>query len=459
MSVKIKLFGILLVVSLIPIALLMYSTVYFQLNTQDWLRWVMLIVVFIICVVSAIISYIISMWIVEPAISQSQASVEKALTELENAHDKMRQDKAKDEVLLNNIGDAVVAIDTNRRVIFINKVAADMIGWRHEEVVGKKWGTDMPGVVDEQGSPIPRDKRSVQAAWETGHSMHVSHYYYIRRDGSRFPVSITSTPIFANNRITGAMIVFRDVTREKEIDKMKTEFISLASHQLRTPLSAIKWYLRMLLDGDAGPLVDRQREFVDIINESNERMIILVNDLLNISRIESGRIIIEPEPTNIRELIESVIRELQMKMHEKEQIFTLTIPDNLPQISIDAQLVRHVYMNLLTNAIKYSPVKGHVGLTVSLTDENILSCVSDEGYGIPETERHKIFQKFFRASNILKYETDGTGLGLYLAKAIIDSSGGRIWFDSKEGVGTQFWISLPLAGSKPKKGEVSLEGN
>ncbi len=445
--------------SLLPIALISYATLYFQFNSTEWLRWVMLIVLIFAAIGSATLASIVALWVIEPAVIRSQANIQKTLNELENTHDRMLQDKAKDEVLLNNIGDAVVAIDTNRRVIFINKVAADMIGWQHEEVVGKKWGSDMPGVVDEHGNPIPKEKRSVQAAWETGHSAHVSSYYYIRHDGSRFPVAITSTPIYSANRITGAMIVFRDVTREKEVDKMKTEFISLASHQLRTPLSAIKWYLRMLLDGDAGPLVDRQREFVDIINESNERMIVLVNDLLNISRIESGRIIIQPEPTNISDLINSVVGELKMKVQEKEQTLNINIPKDLPLISIDPQLIRHVYMNLLTNAIKYTPVKRSVSLTVSINKENIVSCVTDEGYGIPESEKNKIFQKFFRATNILKYETDGTGLGLYLAKAIIDSSGGRIWFDSKEGAGTQFWFSLPLAGSTAKKGEVTLEGN
>jgi PAS domain S-box-containing protein len=437
---------------------------FFKVTSQDWLNQVLITVGIFAVFFSVIFSLLTAEIVIDPSYKQTQTAVSNALQELELANAKVQQEKAQDEVLLNNIGDAVVAVDCDRKVIFINEVAAKMIGWKREEVVGKVWGVDMPGVVDDQGNSIPREKRSIHQAMTKRASTFVSFYSYIRKDGTRFPVANMSAPIITNGQVTGAIVVFRDVTREKEIDRMKTEFISLASHQLRTPLSAIKWYLRMLLDGDAGKLSKEQEDFVRIVDESNERMISLVNDLLNISRIESGRIIIEPHPTDISTLVQDSINELSMKMHEKELVFTVNIQPDMPLVNIDVQLIRHVYMNLLSNAIKYTPLRGTITLKIYRRGDEIVSEIQDTGYGIPKGQQNKVFQKFFRAENAVKYETDGTGLGLYLVKAIIDSSGGKIWFRSPtiqsptgEGTGTTFWFALPIEGVNPKKGEVSLD--
>lgn len=371
-----------------------------------------------------------------------------------NAEEVLSEDKARDDAIIQSIGDGLIATDERGRIIIHNQTALDLLGFSHDELINQ-WLPKVLLAVDEKGEPIDNDMRPITEALTTGEK--VSQIcYYIKKNGEKFPVAITVSPIMLKDKPVGAIEVFRDITKERNIDRMKTEFISLASHQLRTPLSAMKWFSEMLLAGDAGKLSDEQQEMVKNISDSNERMIELVNSLLNVSRIESGRIMIDPEPTNLGELARSVILELTVKLKEKKQNPIVSVHGDLPLISIDPKLIRQVYVNLLTNAIKYTPEGGDISVFISKKDDVIISQVSDSGYGIPQKDAAKVFQKFYRGDNIVSRVTDGNGLGLYLVKAIIESSKGKIWFESAEGKGTSFWFSLPLTGTPAKKGEVTL---
>lgn len=383
-----------------------------------------------------------------------EGKVAEKTVQLGQKVNELEAEKVKDEALLSSIGEGMVAIDADGRVIKINGTALSMLGIAQAAIFGQKIES-LVEFRDEQGGAVAA--QYLPGSIALNHGQKTEDTFLVQAKGQSLALTITSSPVRMQHRTVGVIMVMRDVTREREVDRMKTEFISLASHQLRTPLSAIRWFSEMLVNGDAGQLNQVQNEFAHNIAESTNRMIQLVSSLLNISRIESGRIVIDPRPTDLGELLQGIIKDLGPKVQEREQNLAVSVHADLPKINLDARMVSQVYLNLLTNAIKYTPKGGDIVVIVSRKGDQIISQVSDNGYGIPKAQQDKIYQKFFRADNIVKIETDGTGLGLYLAKAIVESSGGKIWFGSEEGKGTTFWFSLPAAGMKAKSGEVGLD--
>ncbi len=366
---------------------------------------------------------------------------EKAITELQT------QDLKKFRMAVENASDHIVITDPEGLVIFTNNAVSTITGFSSSEIIGEKagtqklWGGKMsPDFYKEMWQKIKVDKQVFKG-----------EFINKRKDGSEYYSSATITPVLDDNEeIIYFIGIERDITAQKEVDKMKTEFISLASHQLRTPLSAMKWFLELLIGGDAGELNNEQKEFINNINESNERMIDLVESLLNVSRIESGKIVLDTQPTNLRELIDSLVPELKNKIDQNKQKLTISVDGEIPMVNADPKLIRNVFMNLLTNSIKYTPGGGQINIYLAKKDNEVVSRVSDTGYGIPESEQHRTFEKFYRGTNIIDRVTDGNGLGLYLVKSIIESSGGKIWFESKENEGTTFWFTLPVDGKTKK---------
>jgi len=243
----------------------------------------------------------------------------------------------------------------------------------------------------------------------------------------------------------------------RSLDLAKDEFVSIASHQLRTPLTALKGYVGMILDGDVGPIGDKQREYLTEIKNANDRMINLITALLNVSRVDLGVFVVEPEQINLKEVAESALKELEIKIKDKKLILNVNFEKDLPLISADLNIMRMIFQNLLTNAVKYIPIGGSITLNIKRDGPDAVISVSDTGYGIPANVQSKIFTKMFRADNARVKDPDGTGLGLYIIKATIEKTGGRIWFKSEENKGSTFYVAIPLKGMKKKEGSRRLE--
>ncbi|HRY60352.1 MAG TPA: ATP-binding protein [Patescibacteria group bacterium] len=242
----------------------------------------------------------------------------------------------------------------------------------------------------------------------------------------------------------------------KKLDKLKDEFISVASHQLRTPLTATRWALEFLIKDNKGKLNRKQLESVHELEDTNSKLIKLVNSLLNVSRIDEGRLSITPVPTDIVAVMKEIMHEFEPIARHKN-LKVITHYDKLPKIKFDPVVINKAIHNFVSNAIKYNKDEGRLWINVEKYDkDNLVIKVRDEGIGIPKAEQANLFAKFYRASNAATSNTEGTGLGLYIAKSAVESSGGKVWFESKENEGTTFFVTLPLKGSRAKRGEKSL---
>ena len=258
-------------------------------------------------------------------------------------------------------------------------------------------------------------------------------------------LEVSTIPVIRIEEKIGTLVILRDVTREKTIERLKTEFVSISAHQLRTPLSAIKWTLRMILDGDLGKISREQREFLKKTYLSNERMIHLINDLLNITRIEEGRFLYNVKKQDIIEIAEEVINSAKERAQRKKLRFEFQKPrERIPKLELDSEKISLVFQNLIDNAINYTNPGGFVKVSVKYlkNKKEVLISVKDSGIGIPKDQQKRIFSRFFRGVNAIKTETEGTGLGLFIAKNIVEAHGGKIWFESEENKGTTFYLSL-----------------
>lgn len=336
-----------------------------------------------------------------------------------------------------------IITDINGRILYANNATSQISGFAHSEILGntpRLWGGLMDKAYCAEMWRMIKDDRLP----------FVGKVKNRKKSGEEYIAELTVVPILeANGDLIGFYSSEKNITELVRIDKAKTEFVSLVSHQLRTPLSSVNWFSEMLLAGDAGALNSEQRKYLEEIYSGNQRMIELVNDLLDVSRLDLGTFIINLVPIDIIELIKSVISEQQSKIDERKIQLRCNFSENIPIMPIDSKLMRMVLQNILSNAIKYTHEGGIVDFSVSVPDGvNILIIIKDSGYGIPEHQQKDIFSKLFRADNVKQMDVEGTGLGLYITKSIIESSNGKIWFESEENRGSTFFVTFPLDGMK-----------
>lgn len=356
--------------------------------------------------------------------------------------------KAKDDALLTSIADGVIVLDNKGIILFANRSTMQMLQEKPVNLLGKKM-IKVIKMFRENGEEIPDKERPLIKALKSKKIMEAhsnENHFFQRRDGTHFPIAFTISPVFLEKRMIGLIGVYRDVTKEREVDKEKTEFVSLASHQLRTPLTAVKWYTESLIGGDNGTLNPAQKKQLKQIQIGNQRMVELVNSLLEVSRLEMGTFATENKKIDLNSLAENSIKDFLTEFKKKKLKLTLHIQKNLPGMFADPKHIEIIFQNLLSNAINYTKKNGkiHFNLLFNKNKNSIELMISDTGCGIPKKQHKTIFTKLFRAENAREIIPDGTGLGLYIVKSIIDRMKGKISFQSEENKGTTFRVTLPL---------------
>jgi signal transduction histidine kinase len=241
------------------------------------------------------------------------------------------------------------------------------------------------------------------------------------------------------------------------LDDAKDEFISMASHQLRTPLTSVKGYLSMVLDGDVGDLKDKQRKLLQDAFASSQRMVYLVSDFLNVSRIQTGKFMLEKQLTNLADVVQSEIEQIRTTADQSGLKIEYQKPETFPVLNLDMYKLRQVVMNFLENAIFYSRPGGTIKVELTNNGQDVVLKIKDQGIGVPASERHQLFSKFYRATNARKVRPDGTGIGLFMAKKVIVSHDGAVIFESTEDKGSTFGFRIPLASAAVKKPGGSLQ--
>lgn len=364
-------------------------------------------------------------------LEESKKALLNILEDVEEARIGAEEERNKTLSIINNLADGLLVFDTENKLILINPQAEDFFKVGVERIIGRsifelsKFLSFRPlvNLLGKETGKIFRKEISLS---------------------ENLILEVSTVPILREEKKLGSLVILHDVSREKMVERMKTEFVSLVAHQLRTPLSAIKWAVKMLLDGDLGPITEEQRDFIEKTYKSNERIIGLINDLLDVTRIEEGRYLYKPVLADVGEICQFVINSYKGQIERKKIKFEFKKPEKkLPLVKLDVEKMGLAIENLLNNAISYTPPGGCVTISLNCENNKLKFSIQDTGIGILREQQKRVFTKFFRGANAVRAETEGTGLGLFIVKNIIKAHGGEIWFESEENKGTTFYFTLP----------------
>ncbi|HXK32213.1 MAG TPA: ATP-binding protein [Candidatus Paceibacterota bacterium] len=368
----------------------------------------------------------------ENELINTQKSLLNILEDTETARKEVEMERNKTLSIVNNFTDGLLVFDRKGKLSLINPQAEKFFSVKKNDVLGCSIAElssflEFPPLAEILGEEIKEVFRKEIMIKE-----HLN-------------LEVSSVLMMSEKKRIETLVILHNITREKIVERMKTEFVSLAAHQLRTPLSAIKWTLRMLLDGDLGQITKEQREFIEKSYISNERMINLINDLLDVTRIEEGRYLYKPVLADIGEMVQFVVKSYKEEIAKKKIKFSFKKPaGKLPKVLVDEEKIGVAIENILNNSIRYTPSGGEVSVTLKSDKKEVQLSVKDSGVGVPKDQTERIFTKFFRAPNVIRLDTEGSGLGLFITKNIIEAHGGKIWFESEPNKGSIFHFILPI---------------
>ncbi len=384
-------------------------------------------------------------------LEETQIAILNLLEDLEKERESLQISNAKSEAILANISEGLILIDKDRRIILINKFAEASTGWSAPDALNKLW-PEIVVLETKDGKKVPLNKNPLYLACRASKAAPAT-YFFIRKNKTKFPATITTSPVKTGNKILGAVLAFQDITNEWETEKDKTEFISIVSHQLGTPLVGIQWTIERILKKEN--LTIGLQGYLQDVHISVRRLSSLVKNLLNASRFEEGVFAISPEKIELIAFIKSYISECTPLIIKKSITLDFEKHPKILNVINDRNILRNIVQSLVSNAIEYTPERGKIEISVEKKDGHFLLTISDTGIGIPKKAQAGIFEKFSRADNAKLIKPSGSGLGLYLGQQATKILGGKIWFKSKENKGTTFFIKLPLK-VKPRKGKKNL---
>lgn len=386
-----------------------------------------------------------------------QDNSDKVLKKLSNELDQI---STQSEVIINAIGDGVVAIDKTGKILLINPAAQLITGWSRLDALSLHYKTVLQ-IIDSQNRPISGSQDPIESVLNNNQQIRNNDLVLVTKSGKKILSSILVSPI--NELGSGVIVVFRDITKEKTEEREQAEFISTASHEMRTPVAAIEGYLGLAMSPQVAQIDDKAREYLNKAKESAQHLGRLFQDLLDVSRADDGRLTNHPKVVNVTKFTQDLLSGMQSKASEKGiSLVFKPQPNSASKHSIvpvfyancDNDHLREVLNNLIENAIKYTP-SGEVLVDILADDELITISIKDTGIGIPAEDMSHLFQKFYRVNNTETNQIGGTGLGLYLCRKLVETIGGRIWAESEYKKGSTFYVELPRINNETAKSLMS----
>lgn len=350
-------------------------------------------------------------------------------------------------LILRYAGEGICGLDAAGTITFVNRALEEMTGYEGPEVLGQRW-EDMFGHRDAGGRAFTSEESPIRRALAGGTVERRSRDFLKRKDGTDVSVEYTCTPIMMDGSVAGAVLTLQDMTERHAVERMKDEFISVVSHELRTPLTSIRGSLGLVAAEILGELPAEAKAMLEIAVSNTDRLVRLVNDILDIERIESGRVAMERVPCRSGTLGSGAV-EVMRAMAERANVSLVMDVTDIDLVA-DPDRMTQVLTNLLSNAIKFSPPDGTVWLETAVSATDITFSVRDQGRGVPADKREAIFERFQQVDASDSREKGGTGLGLPIARSIVQQHGGRMWVESEVGAGSTFRFTLPL-GAAPSQ--------